>query len=597
VDLDFRERSSGSKFGAGRIGTAIALAFGLLVLLAATASAVALHTLTPKGCIADTGDTAGCGATAQGLNAASGAAVSPEGASVYAASGLDDAIVRFDRAADGALSNPSCISDVGDPAGCGATAQGLNSVSGIAVSPDGASVYGISFLDDAIVRFDRAADGALSNPSCISDVGDPAGCGATAQGLNGASSVAVSPDGASVYAVSGVDDAIVRFDRAASGALSNPSCISDVGDAAGCGATAQGLDAATGVAVSPDGASVYAASISDDATVRFDRAANGALSNGSCIADPPDTTGCGATAQGLLGAGGIAVSPDGANVYAVSQGDQAFVRLDRAPNGALSNPSCIADPPDSAGCGATTQGLNGASGVALSPDGGSVYAVSFTDSAIVRLAREVPPVCRTSSSTGAPGAQQTVPLDCFEPNGDPMTIEITKQPSQGTLGAVNQGAKTVAYTPNGGFSGADLFEIRATAGSHQSNIATVVVGVQSATGPPGPPGPPGASVIELLVALAATQGQKFTAGKQVSLTYVSTAAGSATLTITRNSEKVAEINGPTAKGENTIAWDGKADGKKAKPGAYTAELTVSSSDGQQATDSAQLQLKKKKKKK
>ena len=131
------------------------LAGALLVLVVATAGPVALHALTPKGCIADVGDAAGCGATAQGLNDAAGVAVSPDGGSVYAVSASDDAIVRFDRAPGGALTPAGCIADTGDAAGCATTAQGLDGAFGVAVSPDGASVYAVSFLDDAIVRFAR----------------------------------------------------------------------------------------------------------------------------------------------------------------------------------------------------------------------------------------------------------------------------------------------------------------------------------------------------------------------------------------------------------------------------------------------------------
>ena len=59
----------------------------------------------------------------------------------------------------------------------------------------------------------------------------------------------------------------------------------------GCESNAQGLDSARTVTVSPDGASVYAAGNFDDAIVRFDRAANGALTAAGCIQDletPPD---------------------------------------------------------------------------------------------------------------------------------------------------------------------------------------------------------------------------------------------------------------------------------------------------------------------
>src|SRR3954454_6043227 len=74
------------------------------------------------------------------------------------------------------LTPQGCIADVGDAAGCGTVQQGLDDVHGVAVSADGKSVYAVSNLDDAIVRFDRDAAGALTPHGCIADVGDAAGC-------------------------------------------------------------------------------------------------------------------------------------------------------------------------------------------------------------------------------------------------------------------------------------------------------------------------------------------------------------------------------------------------------------------------------------
>jgi DNA-binding beta-propeller fold protein YncE len=373
------------------------LAGGVLATLAIAGSAVAsTGTLIPQGCISDVGGDppAGCGVTAQGLFGVRGVAVSPDGASVYVASAFGDhAIVRFDRdTATGALTPRGCLSDAGDPAGCGTTQEGMGGAQDVAVSADGASVYVASAGDDAIVRFDRdTATGALTPQGCISDVGDPAGCGATQQGLTGAHGVVVSPDGASVYVAAAFDDAtvaddsaIVRFDRdTATGALTPQGCISDAGDPAGCGATQQGLGGASGVAVSPDGDSVYVASHractptdygdycdGDNAIVRLDRdAATGALTQQGCIADG---AGCGATQQGLEGATGVAVSPDDASVYVASS--FAIVRFDRdTATGALTPRGCISDVGDPAGCGTTQQGLGGAQDVAVSPDGASVY--------------------------------------------------------------------------------------------------------------------------------------------------------------------------------------------------------------------------------
>ena len=73
--------------------------------------------------------------------------------------------------------------------------------------------------------------GALTPQGCVDDNDDPQGpdtCALTADGLDAPRSVAVSPDGESVYAVGAADDAIVHFDRdPASGALTPQGCVDD----------------------------------------------------------------------------------------------------------------------------------------------------------------------------------------------------------------------------------------------------------------------------------------------------------------------------------------------------------------------------------
>lgn len=296
--------------------------------------------LTPQGCIADVGDAAGCGETQQGLDGAIGVAVTPDGKSVYVASEKDHAVARFNRAPDGKLTPAGCIADAGDPSatGCGATQEGLLQANDIVANNK--SVYVVSRGDHALVHFDRPTvepvTGEIVGQGCIEDVGSPAACSGETEGLLDAQAVTISADGKSVYVVSREEDAIVRFARNEEGSLVAQGCISDVGGAdCGLGNTQQGLGGARDVAVSGDGKSVYVASQGDSAVVRFTRGVNGELSGQGCVEDVGGAAGCGVTQEGLSGAYGVAVSPDSLSAYVVGSSDHAIARFDRGADGAL----------------------------------------------------------------------------------------------------------------------------------------------------------------------------------------------------------------------------------------------------------------------
>ncbi|MGI8623854.1 MAG: lactonase family protein [Solirubrobacteraceae bacterium] len=196
-------------------------------------------TLTQKpgtaACISDSG--AGPCADGRALIGASSVAVSRDGRSAYVASlirtrtSTEGAVAVFDRAADGTLTQKpgvaGCVSETG--AGPCADGRGLLAARSVAVSPDGRNAYVAADTSGAVAVFDRAADGTLTQPGgaagCISDTG--AGPCADGTGLDGAASVAISPDGRSAYVAAFRSDAVSVFDRASDGTPPRPPAPPD----------------------------------------------------------------------------------------------------------------------------------------------------------------------------------------------------------------------------------------------------------------------------------------------------------------------------------------------------------------------------------
>jgi len=380
------------------------------------------------GCISDTGSGGAC-VDGTALDGAFSVTVSADGTSVYAGSLFSDAVVVFDRdLATGALTQKAgtagCISDTGSGGAC-VDGTALDEPYSVAVSADGKSVYAATFYAGAVVVLDRdPATGALTQKpgtaGCISNTGSGGACvDGTATG--GASSVAVSADGKSVYSASQTSDAVAVFDRdPATGALTQKpgtaGCISETGTAGAC-ADGKALDGATEVVLSADGKSVYSPSLNSDAVVVFDRnPATGALTQKAGTAGCISETGTGgacADGRALDAARSIVVSADGESAYAASQNSNAVVVFDRtAATGALTQKAgaagCISETGTAGACG-DGRALIGARGVAISPEGKSVYAASQTSDAVAvfdrdqtvvvpPLPKSLPAVVRTSTT-------------------------------------------------------------------------------------------------------------------------------------------------------------------------------------------------------
>ena len=298
-----------------------------------------------------------------GLNGAEGLAVSPDGASLYVAGADDDAVAVFRR---DLLTGALAFVEV-QRAGAGGI-DGLRGPQSVAISPDGAHVYVVTGVDRTLAVFRRdAKSGALALVEVKHD-----GVGGVA-GLGGAEQVVLSPDGAHLYVASDEDDAVAVFRRdPTTGAVTFVEAQRD-----GVGGV-DGLERARAVAISPDGAHVYVAAALGDAVVVFRRnPETGALQFLRVLRD-----GVGGV-DGLDKARGVAVSPDGAHVYVVSGEADALAVFRRDP--ATGDLTFVEVQRDGVG---GVDGLDGAQAVVVAPDGTHVYATGELDHSLAVFDRD-----------------------------------------------------------------------------------------------------------------------------------------------------------------------------------------------------------------
>jgi 6-phosphogluconolactonase (cycloisomerase 2 family) len=385
------------------------------------------------GCTSETG-TGGTCQDGVALNGTARLSVSPDGKSVYVPSVSSDAVAIFDRdLTTGALTQTGCISETGTGGAC-QDGVGLEAPEDLAVTADGKSVYMVTGGlggSDSVAIFDRdTTTGALTQKAgtagCISDTGTGGLC-QDGVALDGAFGVETTADGKSVYVASLLSNAVAIFDRdTTTGALTQKvgtaGCVSETGSGGTCqdGTAVAGT---VGVGVSPNGQTVYVASITSDAIAIFDRdLTTGALTQKVGTAGCVSETGTGGACQdgvGLDSAEQAAVSPDGSSLYGASSTGAAVPIFDRdLTTGALTQKAGIAGCVSETGTGGACQdgrGLVGVAAVAISADGRSVYTVARSSDAVGIFDRDTtggpPPPPPDTDGDGVPDASDTCPAE------------------------------------------------------------------------------------------------------------------------------------------------------------------------------------------
>ena len=322
----------------------------------------------------------------------------------------------------GGLVNAGCVVN-GGGGGCG-TAHNLPSGSppAIAMSPDGANVY-VAGQDAtggySLITFARnPATGGLTQlggtAGCIRTTAITNVCATTTPALNAPSSIAITPDGSSVYVANAGTSNILEFDRGAGGVLSLKStpCIANSG---GPSQTCLDADAMSGPQdLAVVGSQLYVVSSGSGAVTALQ------INGGGVLTQIPTTTlpsgcvsnslldGC-ATYAALGGARWIAARPDA--LYVASQTGRTIAVIERDPSTGLMAPrSCVSAANLLCATKLPADFNDNLNGLVLSP-GGQVYA-SVNSGRVVALDPTAGPGLARRAGAGGCVASAAVANSC-----------------------------------------------------------------------------------------------------------------------------------------------------------------------------------------
>jgi len=536
------------------------IAIALCALTISTPAKGAPGDLSGQSCISK-GGADGCAVMPEPsmLEFANGVAVAPDGTDVYVGAGAG--IAHFRRASDGSLTYANCV-DTGSspfdrcpPASAPPDANGALSANAInlAISPDGKHVYAVSWVD-ALLWWARdpvsgnltwggcrdASDESATNGRCgtattIAGGNFPAGSMDFSQGI------AVTPDGQTIYIADQSGGLLQAQRNASTGAATPKACFDTTGGAAaGCTTTAADIPMAlSGIDVASNSRDVYVRSISPGGLTHFTRTAGGVTSFASCVAYVSPSASCATAApspvfaySGSLGVAGAVLFTHGGNngnVMGTIPPSGTTARFGRNADGTLAFEGCATTESSPGPCAIhPAQTSAGSIGKLLvAPDASSVYLPhrGNVERALTRLGGSLS-FLSCLSDTGVGGcAPAPLPAAFARPIGQMALSPDGRQIYQ---------------------AGEDILNIYAVAGSAEA----------PAGGSPSPPGPPKATAPKIKSVKRDKKGRY-----RVKVTVFEAGALSARFT-------------GRLKPKGKVRTLGKVATKLAtKPGAYTLKLT------------------------
>lgn len=366
------------------------------------------------------------GNTISGLDGASNVIVSADGRYVYVASEVDQTVAFFVQH-EGENQLTFISSTVLDVSGNSFT---IPLPSDMAFTPAGDILIVTSESGNRVDFLEVTESGDLIAQGSLVDGGRDSGM-TTIDGLGGASSIAVSPDGHYMYVTGATDNAIAVFSKPSDGpemmGFGLPLFVQKLanGDMDGLLNLVSGLGGASSVEVSPDGMHVYVTGETDNSIAVFSRdTGTGELTfveklvNGGLDAMSN-------TVQNLSAPVSVSISPEGTTVYVAASGSNAVTLFSRDIfSGALTFLETLVDG-GTDGAGTTVAGVNNVSSVFASVDGQHVYASGTGDDAIVRF--NVPRLLDVSTDGSA-----NISVTTSDAN-DMISLSLDGQPAMVTI--------------------------------------------------------------------------------------------------------------------------------------------------------------------